>query len=156
MDAQSIQRTRSPHVKLQEFLDCFLDSNHRKELEDFSTPQLRKRIREDVPEEALRYFALVLLYGIDVQAKDISIVRKAPDHALCRMTGEKFYDVPAPAEEVVATLFEEIEDMTGIDETKRRGKLVIGVKNEEIDLDVFSGVTDSGEEKITIQLPSLA
>jgi hypothetical protein len=156
MDAQSIQRTRSPHVKLQEFLACFLDTDHRKELEEFSTPQLRKRIREDVSDEALRYFALVLLYGIDVGANDISIVRKAPDRALCRMTGEKFYNIPTPAEEVVASLFEEIEDMTGIDETKRKGKLVVGVKNEEIDLDVFSGVTDSGEEKITIQLPSLA
>ncbi|MBI4832063.1 MAG: hypothetical protein HY801_11045, partial [Candidatus Lindowbacteria bacterium] len=122
MDAQSIQRTRSPHVKLQEFLDCFLDSDHKKELEEFSTPQLRNRLREDFPDEALRYFALVLLYGIDVGAKDISFVRKAPDRALCRMAGEQFYDLPAPAEEVMASLFDEIEEMTGMDETKRKGK----------------------------------
>jgi hypothetical protein len=156
MDAQSIQRTRSPHAKLQEFLECFLETDHRKELENFSAPQLHKRLREDVSDEALRYLALVLLYGLGAGVNEISFVRKAPDRSLCRMTGKNFYDVPAPVVEVMISLFEEIEDMAGMDETKRKGRLVVGLKNQEIDLTISSGITDSGEEKIIIQLPSLA
>ncbi len=149
-------RTRSSHVKLQEFVDCFLNTDHRKELETFSDPKLTKSTREEVPDEALRYLALTLLFAIDEKAKDISFVRKQPDVALCRMAGEKFYDVPVPKEEVVTALFDEIEEMAGLDETKRTGKLVVGLKDSEIGLNISSTVTDSDEEKIIIRLPQLA
>ncbi len=151
-----IERTRSPHVKLQEFIDCFLDTDHKKELETFSEPKLTGAMREEVPDEALRYLALLLLYSIDEKTKDISIVKKAPDAAVCRMAGDKFYEAPAPKEEVVSALVDEIEEMAGMDETKRNGTLVVGIRDSELDLKISSTVTDSGEEKILIQLPQLA
>lgn len=151
-----IDRTRSPHVKLQEFIDCFLQTDHKKELENFSEPRLTRSTREKVPDEALRYLALLLLYGLNERVKDISVIRKEPDEATCRMSGERFYDIPGPSEEVISCLFDEIEEMAGMDETKRVGKLVLGLKNEEIDLNISSTLTDSGEEKIMIQLPQLA
>ena len=152
----TMERTRSPHVKLQEFVDCFLGTDHKKELETFSDPHLTRPTRENVPDEALRYLALALLYALDEQAKDISFVRKHPDRALCRMTGDKFYDIPAPREEIAMALFEQIEEMAGMNSTKRNGKLIVGLKNDEIDLSISSTVTDSGEEKILIQLPRIA
>ena len=150
------ERTRSPHVKLQEFMDCFVEADHKKELESFSTSSLTGSMRERVADEALRYLAIVLLYAIDENGKDISFIRKAPDAALCRMSGDKFYDIPAPKEEAVISLFSEIEEMTGMDETKRTGKLVLGLGNDQIELKISSTVTDAREEKIMIQLPSLA
>jgi len=152
----STDRTRSPHVKLQEFVECFLGTDHKKELEAFSEPHMKGPVRENIPDEALRYLALVLLYGLDERAKDISFVRKAPDAAVCRMTGDKFYDIPAPREEVVVALFDQIEEMAGMDSTKRNGTLIVGLKNDEIDLRIASTVTDSGEEKILVQLPRIA
>ena len=151
-----IERTRSPHVKLQEFIDCFLQTDHKKELENFSEPRLTRSTREKVPDEALRYLALLLLYGLNERVKDISIIRKAPDEAICRMSGERFYEIPGPSEEVISCLFDEIEEMAGMDETKRVGKLVLGLKNDEIDLNISSTLTDLSEEKIMIQLPQLA
>ncbi|NQU08857.1 MAG: hypothetical protein HQ583_09860 [Candidatus Abyssubacteria bacterium] len=151
-----IDRTRSPHVKLQEFIDCFLQTDHKKELENFSEPRLTRSTREKVPDEALRYLALLLLYGLNERVKDISIIRKEPGEATCRMSGERFYDIPRPSEEVISCLFDEIKEMAGMDETKRVGKLVLGLKNEEIDLNISSTLTDSSEEKIMIQLPQLA
>lgn len=150
------ERTRSPHVKLQEFVECFVGVDHRKELESFSIPSLTRSMRELVADEALRYLAIVLLYAIDEKGKDISFVRKAPDEAVCRMTGEKFYDIPAPKEEIVASLFSEIEEMAGMDETKRTGKLILGIGNDSIELSISSTVTDAAEEKILIQLPEFA
>ncbi len=151
-----IERTRSPHVKLQEFIDCFLQTDHKKELENFSEPRLTRSTREKVPDEALRYLALLLLYGLNERVKDISIIRKEPDKAICRMSGERFYEIPGPSEEVISCLFDEIEEMAGMDETKRVGKLVLGLKNDKIDLNISSTLTDSGEEKIMLQLPQLA
>ena len=151
-----MERTRSPHVKLQEFIDCFLEADHKKELESFSEPKLTGSTREAVPDEALRYLALVLLYGIDEKGKDITFVRKKPDQSLCRMSADKFYEIPMPNEEVTVSLFNEIEEMAGMDETKRTGRLIVGLRNDEIDLHVSSTVTDAGEEKILIQLPQLA
>lgn len=151
-----MQRTRSPHVKLQEFIDCFIDTDYKKELESFSLPRLAGSTREKAPDEALRYLAIMLLYALNERVKDISIIRKAPDKALCRMSGDKFYDIPMPKEEVVASLFDEIEEMAGMDETKRTGKLILGLKNDELDLSISSTVTDSGEEKVMICLPELA
>jgi hypothetical protein len=149
-------RTRSPHVRLQEFIDCFLTTDHKAELESFSDPKLTRSTREEVSDEAMRYFALLLLYGIDEKAKDMSIVRKAPDRAVCRMAGDKFYDVPAPREEVVTSLFDQMEEMAGMDETKRVGSLVVGIKNDQITLKMQTTITDAGEEKIIVHLPSLA
>lgn len=151
-----IERTRSPHVKLQEFIDCFLQTDHKKELENFSEPRLMRSTRGKVPDEALRFLALLLLYGLNERVKDISIIRKEPDEAVCRMAGEKFYDIPGPSEEVISCLFDEIEEMAGMDGTKRVGKLVLGLKNDEIDLNISSTLTDLSEEKIMIQLPQLA
>lgn len=150
------ERTRSPHVKLQEFVECFLGTDHKKELETFSEPHLTGPTREKAPDEALRYLALLLLYALDERAKDISFVRKAPDAAVCRMTGEQFYDIPAPREEITVALFDQIEEMAGMGSTKRNGRLVVGLKNDEIDLRISSTVSDSGEEKILIQLPRIA
>lgn len=150
------ERTRSPHVKLDEFLDCFLQSDYKKELENFSEPHLTGSIREEMPDEALRYLALVLLYAIEERVKDISFIRKAPDAALCRMAGKEFYEIRMPKEELVTALFEEIEDMTGMDETKRKGRLVLGLKSDQIDLEITSTVSDAGEEKMVIHLPPLA
>ena len=150
------ERTRSPHVKLQEFAECFLGTDHKRELETFSETLLTGSMREKAPDEALRYLALVLLYAIDEKAKDISLVRKAPHGAVCKMSGEHFYDVPAPKEEIAPALFEQIEEMAGMDSTKRNGKLIVGLKNDEIDLSISSTVTDSGEDKILIQLPRIA
>jgi len=152
----STQRTRSPHVKLQEFLECHLQSDFRQELEHFSEPHLTGSIREEVPDEALRYFALVLLYAIEERVQEVSFVRKAPDAAVCRMVGDQYYDVPAPKEEIMAALFEEIEDMTGMSGTKRKGRLILGLQDSEIDLEITSSVTDEGEEKLLIHLPPLA
>jgi len=151
-----MDRTRSPHVKLQEFVDCFLETNHKKELEDFSSPRLARPTREDLPGEALRYLAILLLYGLSEGAKDISLIRKEPDKALCRMSGDKFYDIPAPKEEVVVSLFDEIEEMAGISATKTDGKLILGLKDGEIELKISSTLTDAGEGKILIRLPGLA
>jgi hypothetical protein len=151
-----MSRTRSPHMKLQEFVDCFLGSDHKKELESFSSPHLTGSTQEKVSDEALRYLAILLLYGLDERVKDISLVRKEPDAALCRMAGEKFHSVPMPKEEIVASLFDEIEEMSGMDETKRTGKLVVGLKNDEITLNIHSTVTDNAEEKIIIHLPDIA
>ena len=151
-----MDRTRSPHVKLQEFVDCFLETDHKKELEDFSSPRMASPIREGLPDEALRYLAILLLYGLSEGAEDISLIRKEPDKALCRMAGDKFYDIPAPIEEVVVSLFDEIEEMTGMSATKPEGKLILGLKDGEIELKISSTLTDAGEGKILIRLPGLA
>jgi len=148
-------RTRSPHAKLEEFVDCFLETDHKKELESFSLPHLTRPTREEVPDEALRYLAIVLLYALDERAKDISFIRKQPDVMLCRMSGDKFYDVPAPKEEIVSCLFEELEEMAGMDGTKRNGKLIVGLKNDAIELNISSTLTDEGEEKMMIAMPRL-
>jgi hypothetical protein len=137
-------------------MDCFVGADHKKELESFKTPSLTGSMREQVADEALRYLAIVILYAIDEKGKDISFIRKAPDAALCRMSGDKFYEIPAPKEEVVASLFSEIEEMAGMDETKRTGTLVLGLGNDQIELKVSSTVTEAREEKIMLQLPSLA
>lgn len=150
------ERTRSSHVKLQEFIDCFLEADHKKELEGFASPTLTGSIREAVPDEALRYLANVLLFGIDEKGTDISFIRKTPDASLCRMSGEKFHDIPVPKEEVVISLFDAIREMANLDNTKRTGKLILGLRNDQIELDISSTTTDAGEDKIMILLPRLA
>ncbi len=71
------------------------------------------------------------------------------------MSGDKFYDIPAPREEIASCLFGEIEEMAGMDGAKRTGKLIVGLKNDAIELNFSSTLTDEGEEKMMIQLPRL-
>lgn len=152
----STQRTRSPHVKLQEFMDCYLETDYEKELENFSQPKVMGSIREEAPDEALRYLALVLLYALEERAEDISFIRKSAYQWLCAMTGERSYEVPPAEAEVMSAMLEEIKEMVGIDETKRKGELIVGLKNDQLDLTITSSVSHSGEENIVIHLPPLA
>ncbi len=151
-----IARTRSPHMKLQEFMDCFLDTDFKSRLESFSTPKLTGPTREEIPDEALRYLAIVLLYGLSERVENISFVRGEPDSAVCRMAGENLYDIPAPREEIMTSLFEQVEEMAGLEGSKRDGRLIIGLKNDEIDLRISSAVADGGGEKLIITLPAIA
>jgi hypothetical protein len=151
-----IARTRSPHVKLQEFMDCYLGTDLKDRLESFSSPKLTGPTREEIPDEALRYLAIALLYGLSERVENISFVRGAPDLAVCRMVGEDLYDIPAPREEIITSLFEQVEEMAGLEGSKRDGRLIIGLKNDEIDLRISSAVADSGGEKLIITLPAIA
>jgi hypothetical protein len=72
------------------------------------------------------------------------------------MAGDKLYDIPAPKEEVIVSLFDEIEEMAGMSPTKTEGKLILGLKDGEIELNISSSLTDESEEKILIRLPGLA
>jgi hypothetical protein len=150
------QRTRSPHLKLEEFLDCYLESDYKNELDHFSEPQLTGSIREDVPDEALRYLALVLLYAIEERVQHVSLIHKGPNISICGMIGESYYEVPTPSEEIMTALFRELKEMTGMDENRQRGKLAIGLRNDQIELKISSTRTDAGEEKVVIYLPPLA
>ncbi|GAB4336164.1 MAG: hypothetical protein Kow0099_08990 [Candidatus Abyssubacteria bacterium] len=152
-----MERLRSPHVKLQEFLDCFLETDYRKELKRFDRPESLGAVREeDTADEALRYLALVLLYAIDEKAKDIVLATHQPHGSVVKMSGDRFYELPLVERKVLTTLFDEIEEMTGMNEDKRTGKLVVGLRDSEIDLNVTSKAEDSGERKILIQLPQIS
>ncbi len=152
----STQRTRSPHVKLQEFMDCYLETDYGKQLENFSQPKAVGSIREEAPDEALRYLGLMLLYALEERVEDISFTRRSAHQWVCEMRGEQFYVVPSAEAGVMSALFEEVKEMTGIDETKRKSQLMVGLKDSLLDLTITSSVTPSGEESIVIHLPPLA
>ncbi len=151
---KKVERLRSPHVKLQEFMDCFLETDYEKELERFSDPGSVGAMREETADEALRYFALVLLHAINEKAKDIILATHGHE-SIVKIAGDRFYELPVIEKDVLSALFDEIEEMTGMSEGKRTGRLVVGLRDSELDLNVTSKVEKSGERKVLIQLPQV-
>ena len=56
---------QSLHLKLQEYAECFMDTDHIKELQAVSEQGVKGDPTGDPAEVALKYLALAVLSGID-------------------------------------------------------------------------------------------
>ncbi|MEW6360345.1 MAG: hypothetical protein AB1696_28690 [Planctomycetota bacterium] len=138
---------RNLHQRLQEYCDCYLESDLEFELEHLVRRDFDAFAGDDT-ETALKYLALALLTAIEERASTL-IIAKWASHLL----GGNCCLIPTPADSVVEKAIEIIKKITGVGRAKPYGTLALGLRADCLDLGVEDRVIRT-EEEMFFTLPS--
>ena len=139
-----MQDKRNLHQKMQEQIDCFAGT-------DYLTKLGAVKNEPDKEQAPLKWLALAILYGINENAEKIKI-EKNEDGGRRLVAEFRDFDLPSPGNDVVDLIFEDLRQMTHIENDKGKIALSVGVRDSSIELEVKIKKED-GKEKIVLKFP---
>ena len=137
------------HMKLQEMCDCYMDTDFQAEIKrpiDVNSATLE--------EEALKYFALIILYTLTVKAQKLSVKKKKGAWKVTVTSSHEKKSLSSPPEEIGTKIFEIIRAITHIDQDNGEMALAFGLRNGRVDLLVKVKKADD-EESMKLLFPEL-
>lgn len=124
------------HVKVQEMADCYAETDPLKEMSGIQGEQ-------DLEEAAVKWLGLATLHGINDYAKKISI-RRSEDGEVTVLAQYRDVELPSPGKEIGQKILEYVREMTHI-EGEGKIPLILGIRNDSIEIEVKLKKKDSGE-----------
>ena len=122
--------TESPHLRLQQQIDCQLEITPRPALETWEKTGWKEEPGTDADEAPLRYMALVLLDAIEERAVRLSIDK---DQGVT-VFADKTYTLPKAPTHVIARGLEILREITDLEKPVGQGKLALGIRNDSLEL----------------------
>jgi len=146
-----IKDERNYHQRLQEFCDCFMETDFKKELEAAG-----KGISGDPsgnPDElGLKFLGITLLYGANEEAKRISLQRSKEGKVLLSVEARGSYQLPAPSAQVADRIFSIARSITHIEKDQGKSLFSLGLRNDRLELSVEVD-RKGGGESLSILFP---
>ncbi len=128
-----IKDERNYHQRLQEFCDCFMETDFRKELETAS-----KGVSGDPggdPDElALKFLGLTFLYGANEDARKISLHRSPEGKVLFSVEARGSYQLLPPGAALADRVIAVARAITHIDEEQGKEPFSLGLRNDRIEV----------------------
>ena len=131
----------SLHKKVQELVDCFATTDPLKEMSG-----LKKETDEN--EAALKWLALAVLHGINMNAKDITIKRSRDGKVEVRAKYREA-ELPSPGTTIGEKVFAAVRGITHLERSKDKTVLALGIRDGSIEIKVQ---IKQGEEKEEVSL----
>ncbi|HUL29913.1 MAG TPA: hypothetical protein VLZ03_05600 [Thermodesulfobacteriota bacterium] len=128
-----IKDDRNYHQRLQEFCDCYLETDPKRELERAAQGNSGDP-GGDLDELALKFLGLGIFYGAAEKAKKISLERTQEGKVLFSVESKGKYQLPPPSFEVAERIISIARSITHIDEAKGKEPVSFGLRNDRIDL----------------------
>ena len=145
---------RSLHLKLQEYCDCYMDTDPKKELDLISKEGPSADVTGDPEEVALKFLGLAILYGIKEKAQKISFVKTDAGEMMFNVEAAGRYKLPAPPPSMADEIFTVMRSITHLESPKAKEPLSLGLRNDQIELGVEFD-TVQGKQVLTISFPEL-
>ena len=139
---------RSLHSRLQDYCACFVESDLETELERFVANHGQSTDLVDDIESALKLLALSILTGIERRADRISL---SPTQI--SLLGDSRGLLATFPAKLVGRACDIIGGLSGVNGKKAQGRISLGLRGDEILLDVRSKAADPKTE-LVINLPS--
>lgn len=133
----------SPHLRLQQQIDCQLEAKPRPTLEAWEKAGWKDEPGTDVDESPLKYMALVLLDAIEERAPRLSIEK---DQGVT-VFADSTYTLPKAPPQIIARGLEILREITGLEGPKGQGTLALGIRNDSLEIIVQK---DAGTHIINI------
>lgn len=135
---------RSLHLKVQEMCDCFVTADPLKEMTSVKN-------ETDREEAALKWIALAILYGIDSNAKKISISKsdKGETRVLVKYRESR---LPSPGSELGEKVIEVIRQIAHIEEEEGKTRLAVGIRDSSIEIGL-KAEKEEGSDVVTLKFP---
>ncbi len=139
--------SRTPHLKLQEMCDCYLETDFPRQLAAMGSAD-----SADLMENGFKYLALALLQATTQQADELSFVKTDDTIAVTVKTKDQALPLPSPARELMKVITAILRSITHLDEKKGKSPLILGLKNGQLDLMVEIEESNR-KEQLTIKFP---
>lgn len=134
----------SLHLKVQEQIDCFSTTDPLKEMSEIQTNT------EDADEEARKWLALVVIHGINENAKKITL--KKSDDATSVKAKYRKSELPSPGNEVGERILQTVREILHAEDDKEKSLLSLSLGGSDVTLKVKVEKKD-GESKIKFKFP---
>jgi hypothetical protein len=142
-----IKDDRSYHLRLQEFCDCFMETDFRRELERAS-----KGVSGDPggdPEElALKFLGLTMLYGANEEAKKISLQKSKEGKVSFSVEARGNYQLLAPGAQMADRVFSLARSMVHLDKEQGKIPFSLGLKNSSLEINLEFARSEGAESLI--------
>jgi len=148
-----IKDDRNYHQRLQEFCDCYMETNPKKELENAA-----KGISGDpggnLDELALKFLGLGVFYGASEKAKKISLLRSKDGKVLFTVESRGQYQLPPPSTQLADRIISIARSITHLEEDRGKEQVSLGLRNDRMDI-TFQFDRKDGGESFLILFPEL-
>ena len=148
-----IKDDRNYHQRLQEFCDCYMETDPKKELEK-AAKGISGDPSGDLDELALKFLGLGIFYGASEKAKKISIQRSKEGKTSFTVEGKGNYQLPAPTTQLADRLTSIARAITHIDADQGKLPVAMGLRNDRLDI-TFQFDRKAGGETFSISFPEL-
>jgi hypothetical protein len=148
-----IKDDRNYHQRLQEFCDCYLETDPKEELEK-AVKGISGDPGGDLDELALKFLGLEIFYGAAEKAKKISIKRSKEGKVLFSVESRGKYQLPPPNAQIADRIISIARSITHIDEAKGKEPVSFGLRNDRLDL-TFQFDRKRNGEAFSILFPKL-
>src|SRR5512136_1362578 len=139
-----IKDDRSYHLRLQEFCDCFMETDFRKELERAS-----KGVSGDPggdPDElALKFLGLTLLYGANEEANKISLQKSNQGKVLFSVEARGNYQLIPPSGHLADKIFSVARSMVHLDKDQGKIPFSLGLRNSSLEINLEFARSGGGD-----------
>jgi hypothetical protein len=142
---------RSYHLKLQEFCDCFMETDFKKELE-LASQGVSGAPGGDPEELPLKFLGLSMLYGANEEAKKISLQKSKEGKISFSVEARGNYQLPAPGAALADRIFSLARSMVHLDKDQGRIPLSLGLRNDRMEL-MLEFDRKGGNESFSIIFP---
>ena len=139
-----IKDDRNYHQRLQEFCDCFMETDYRKEL-DSASKGVSGDPSGDLDELALKFFGLTLLYGANEEAKRISLQRSQEGKVLFSVEARGNYQLPPPSGLLADRVFAIARSIIHLDKDQGKSLLSLGLRNDRMEISLEFDRKGGGE-----------
>jgi len=139
-----IKDDRNYHQRLQEFCDCFMETDYRKEL-DAASKGVSGDPSGDLDELALKFFGLTLLYGANEEAKRISLQRSQEGKVLFSVEARGNYQLPPPSGLLADRVFAIARSIIHLDKDQGKSLLSLGLRNDRMEISLEFDRKGGGE-----------
>ena len=120
----------SPHLRLQQQIDCQLEVTPRSTLEAWEKGGWKDEPGTDVDESPLKYMALVLLDAIEERAPRLSMDK---DHGVTVFSNTT-YSLPKAPPHIIARGLEILREIIGLEGPSGQGRLALGIRNDSLEI----------------------
>jgi hypothetical protein len=146
-----IKDERSYHLRLQEFCDCFMETDYKKELEAASKG-VSGDPSGDPDELVIKFLGLTMLYGANEEARKISLQKSKEGKVVFSVEARGNYQLPPPADALADRIFSVARSMVHLYKDKGKIPFSLGLINDRMELKLAFD-RKSGNETFSIAFP---
>ncbi|NTW36618.1 MAG: hypothetical protein HGB17_10900 [Syntrophobacteraceae bacterium] len=136
--------SRSHHLKVQEMCDCYLNTEPLREMSVLKNDA-------DKDEAAVKWLALAILYGIDSNAKRISI-SASEDGDVKVVAKFRKTELPTPGKEVGKKVFDLVKQIAHFEGEEGATPLAVGIRDSSLEIELSSD-KEGDERVVTLKFP---
>ena len=148
-----IKDDRNYHLRLQEFCDCYMETDPKKELEK-AAKGVSGDPGGDPDEHALKFLGLSVFYGVSEKAKRVALQRSQEGKITFRVEGQGTYQLPPPNVKLTDRIIFLARSITHVETDQGKLPVSLGLRNDRIEV-TFQFDRKGGDETFSILFPEL-